>query len=957
MEVTPRAHPAGFAAPAPLLERVWELDAISQSLTSARRGVGSVVWLQGQAGVGASALLSAAADMTRNMGIGLLRATATELEHDFAFGVATQLFEPLWLDADPRDREGLLLGSAAAANELLTGTRHASVAEGADYRLIHALHWLTRNLLTMAGSDGSASLAIVVEDVHWADEQSARLLAYLARRCADLPLVLILSARTDVPSAEPKLLTALRRAPQTLVVEPQPLSGEAIAEICRHRLPEASDAFCEAVATASAGNPGLAVAIVDDVRHQEMSPALGLGIVSTVVPESVVEAMRHALDGMERVERMVAIGAAVLGEEATLPHLTAYGALSPGAVLAIVDELIGDGLLGPGVPFTYAQPVRRAAALKALGQAERGRAHARAARILGDSGAAPTVLAEHLLATIPGSDPRIAEHLTACGQSVLELGDSVLAAALFSRALREEPSDDLRAEILIGLHLAESDTDTSEAQERLAEAKEATDDPARYGEIVLLEAEALYAAGDYGAAARALDAGLVRLGSSDPQLADHMTELYVVAAALVPELRGEALRRHRSVLTRIGDAPSPPQRVALAHVVMHDAISGGDPKEVAATVRNAWGDGALLDSVSPSDLTLPMLFGALLVVDDLDLLDDMHHRSVVLGSHHPWLAPALRPLRGWTLLRRGRIAEAEAEARASAELDAAVWPGQHAAALCVIAACHIHRDDLGPAEAAIRALGEHVSQYAPVIPAQLLLVSELRLAEHRPEDALAGALEAGAAFERTFPHATPSASRWRSSAAAAHLALGDPEAALHVLEPELASGRGLAVLSTTIRALRIKGLALGGSEGIELLRDAVNLAEGAGERLEHVRALVDLGAALRRGNQRLAAREPLTRGLDLANRGGASALSAVAHTELIAAGARPRRLAFTGIDSLTVSQRRVAELAARGLTTRQIAEALFVTPKTVEFHLRQAYQKLNVTSRAELTDRFAADGR
>ncbi|MGA9860415.1 MAG: helix-turn-helix transcriptional regulator, partial [Solirubrobacteraceae bacterium] len=236
------------------------------------------------------------------------------------------------------------------------------------------------------------------------------------------------------------------------------------------------------------------------------------------------------------------------------------------------------------------------------------------------------------------------------------------------------------------------------------------------------------------------------------------------------------------------------------------------------------------------------------------------------------------------------------------------------------------------------------------------LQAELHLAQHRPEESLADALEAGAAFDQLFPGAAATATRWRSSAAAAHLALGRPEAALEVIEPELQQGRELGVTSTAIRALRLKGLALGGEAGITVLREAVALGDGSGPRLEHVRALVDLGAALRRANRRAAAREPLTRGLDLSNRGGASALAAQAHTELIASGARPRRLAFSGIDSLTVSQRRVAELAARGLTTRQIAEALYVTPKTVEFHLRQAYQKLDVSSRAELADRFAGAG-
>jgi DNA-binding CsgD family transcriptional regulator len=119
-------------------------------------------------------------------------------------------------------------------------------------------------------------------------------------------------------------------------------------------------------------------------------------------------------------------------------------------------------------------------------------------------------------------------------------------------------------------------------------------------------------------------------------------------------------------------------------------------------------------------------------------------------------------------------------------------------------------------------------------------------------------------------------------------------------------------------------------------------------RLEHARALTDLGAALRRAGQRAASREPLRTGLDLAQSCGASALAERAHSELVSSGARPRRLVLRGVDSLTASERRVAEMASERLTNREIAQALYVTEKTVEGHLGHAYRKLDITSRSEL---------
>ena len=105
---------------------------------------------------------------------------------------------------------------------------------------------------------------------------------------------------------------------------------------------------------------------------------------------------------------------------------------------------------------------------------------------------------------------------------------------------------------------------------------------------------------------------------------------------------------------------------------------------------------------------------------------------------------------------------------------------------------------------------------------------------------------------------------------------------------------------------------------------------------------------MRRAGQRADSRETLRPALDLAQRCGALALTERTRTELIAAGARPRRLLLTGLDSLTPSEHRVAQLAAAGLHNREIAQHLFITARTVEGHLSHAYQKLAITTREQL---------
>jgi len=118
--------------------------------------------------------------------------------------------------------------------------------------------------------------------------------------------------------------------------------------------------------------------------------------------------------------------------------------------------------------------------------------------------------------------------------------------------------------------------------------------------------------------------------------------------------------------------------------------------------------------------------------------------------------------------------------------------------------------------------------------------------------------------------------------------------------------------------------------------------------VELARALTDLGALQRRLGNRADAREHLRRGLDLAHRNGALALAERAREELIIAGARPRRDALRGRDSLTASEHRITALAAQGRTNNQIAQALFITSRTVETHLTSAYSKLGISSRREL---------
>jgi DNA-binding NarL/FixJ family response regulator len=133
-----------------------------------------------------------------------------------------------------------------------------------------------------------------------------------------------------------------------------------------------------------------------------------------------------------------------------------------------------------------------------------------------------------------------------------------------------------------------------------------------------------------------------------------------------------------------------------------------------------------------------------------------------------------------------------------------------------------------------------------------------------------------------------------------------------------------------------------------LYGEAIEVLDGSDARLERARVPVDLGALLRRGNRRAEAQELLREALDVACRAGASRLAAQAEAEVRATGAKPRRIVLTGLEALTASERRIAELAAEGLTNRQIAQNLFITIGTVEGHLSRVFTKLDVRTRTTL---------
>ena len=217
-------------------------------------------------------------------------------------------------------------------------------------------------------------------------------------------------------------------------------------------------------------------------------------------------------------------------------------------------------------------------------------------------------------------------------------------------------------------------------------------------------------------------------------------------------------------------------------------------------------------------------------------------------------------------------------------------------------------------------------------------------------------LEAGRLFEEVGSR-NPAFIAWRSPAALALLQLGRRDEAGPLAEDDVELARTWGAPRALGAALRAAGLVEGGGRGLALLEEAVEVLGGSTAKLEHAKARMELGAALRRANRRADARDQLRHALELATICGATALAARAERELLATGARPRRIALSGVESLTPSERRVAELAADGPTNREVAQALFVTQRTVEVHLTSIYRKLAISSRSQLAAALAEAAR
>ena len=438
-------------------------------LSEARNGEGGVIFIEAPVGHGKSRLLTIAGDLARKSGMQVLGAQGAELERDFPFGVAIQLFEPRWLAIGEHTREWLLEGPARWAGDLLSGSFPDSGTFAGDqgYATIHGLFWVACNLATHSTADKQRKpLVVLVDDAHWADPPSLRFLTYLAERVAELPILLILTARDGEPTSDRRTLASLRSAAEDAVLVPSSLTPSGVATIVRSEFPDAEQVFCDTCHRTTNGNPFLLVELLTQLRVQGLPPDdATAACLADLAPESVLNSIVPRLEAMPDELREVASAVAVLGDGAPLRQVALLARLDIETAARAADALAAIQLLHPGAPLSFVHPLVRAAVKATISPFERGRAHRRAAEILSAEGGPEEQTAIHLLEAAPEADSNAVEVLRAAGRKALASGAADSAVRMFERALSELP-DAAQPELIAELAEAELPPDYPIARSR-----------------------------------------------------------------------------------------------------------------------------------------------------------------------------------------------------------------------------------------------------------------------------------------------------------------------------------------------------------------------------------------------------------------------------------------------------------------------------------------------------------
>ncbi|MFI8828964.1 AAA family ATPase [Streptomyces sp. NPDC053431] len=933
-----------------LIEREQELGALKEAAQAAMAGSGAAIVVLGPAGAGKTRLLHEARRLAAQQGMRVLAGEGAVLEREVPFGLVRQLFDMPMARVSEQDRAKLLSGAATAAESVLGQRSVAAESTPGEPAVLYGLYWLVFNL-SLAGPT-----ALILDDLHWADEPSLRFLAYLLPRLEGLPLLIVASAREHEPRAAAHLIDVVVNHSLCRRLPLAPLSARAVGAFLSTTFGHCPDDFSGACHHASGGNPLLLNELVHALDLQNVKPvAANIPKVLDIGKHAVSRRVAHELRRLPPEHLRIAEAAAVLGSDSTLTNIARLTGLAAAEVAHGIEYLERADLLAPGqgnaLPevHRFRHPLVEAAVYKQTDRSRRIKYHAQAVQILVEAGQSTERAAAHLLRLPPGFESQTVTVLRQAAAEALKDGAPEAALAYLHRLLAEQLPTDLRLELLTQAGLAAARVDLPTAADLYKQALRLTGDPAHKAQIAGALGSLLPFLGRTEEAAEILTETIDHL----PPAQDGARRALEAALLNIPMIAVgyNQLFERVDPLRNLPAADTVEAGMLDCMIAAYDTYLG-DPNGLGrARAALAWPSAR----AAAGRGTFPLQIGCwVLVVGDPDegiaAFDTLIAEARANGTSAALSLCHLYRGLGW--LRRGNLTDAETDLReAEHHLDLIDWALAAPTAGGLLAETMIEQGRLAEAEAELDKT--HIPQlmarsgfllYHPHAASRLLNI------QGHHEEALQIALQTGRRFAATGGH-NPAVIAWRSEAAISLHALHRDREAREYAATELELARRWGAAYSLGRALRITGLLTPGKAGIDLLQEATDVLKPSTARVEHAKSLLALGSALRRNNARAQARPHLTAAFNLARAHQATPVAEEARAELHAAGYPLAEVTIQeGPDSLTASEVRISHLAAQGLTNRQIAQQQFITVKTVEGHLRAAFRKLGINRRERLNE-------
>jgi DNA-binding CsgD family transcriptional regulator len=881
--------------PVRLVQREEGLGLCERACARVRSG-GAVVVFEGGPGFGKSAMLEAAAQIAESQGVEVLRAAGSEFERDFSYGVVGQLFDavPGFVEPAPGQPE---------------------------HSVDHAL------LQLLAGFARARPVMLAVDDLTLVDEGSLSFLRHLAARHRDHPIVLVASLdAARLGSRVPASVLSIQRDASVHPLAPLDPAGlrELLASAGR-----ASDDG-EQLARLTAGNPFLVTNMIG-----------WRGGVS--LPPAIVRDVALRLAAVPPTARRLAEATAVLGDDVSVTVAARTMGVRPAAALDALDALAAVGLMRRSGMLTFSARLLRTAVYSLIGRAEQNRLHRRAARALWLAEEPVTEAAEHLLASDGGGETWAIEILR---EAAAQAPDRASARGYLRHALSEDPPAELRARVLAELAGTELSGGDSDAARHLRKAVDLLDaGPERAAAREHL-ARVLWALGRYSDAGEQFVAGLDEMEGHGGAVAARLSVGCIAARRVLADAGPDGpARRPVPMLETAPEAP-----VTAASRALELLLAGGAGSRVAGIARLALRDGRLLREQTCGGPAYQAAICALLWTDELEAAEEAATAAIEETekvAREPALGVMLL-MRAFARFRRGDLCDSLADARAATARVPAQLPVPLPSPEALAARLEL---ELGAPrsgrESARRALARDGGRVEHALA--LAARAEVEMATGSPQLALVDLKECGSLLSEAAVE-SPAIADWRCGAAHAACRMGERDRALRLAAEYRESAEAFGTPRALGRGLIASAASHASKERLDELRGAVAVLEDCPGRLDLAHGLAELGTELRRRGSRRAAREALRRALDLALRCGAEPLARRARQDLLATGARPRRARISGVGSLTPRERQIAELAAHGQSNRAIADHLIVSEKTIEWHLANAYRKLEIRSRSGLPD-------